>query len=73
MQQGSNLSPDTLVGLSPGEIETSLQVGDAMGQAIYGAAAIVTAALCVVTHNHPASVCDTPGVKAAARKIAASA
>jgi hypothetical protein len=40
-----------------------------VGKDIYGAANMITAAICKLTHSQPRSVCASPGVAAASRSL----
>jgi hypothetical protein len=43
--------------------------GSPVGKDIDGAANMITAAICKLTHGQPRNVCASPGVAAAARSL----
>ncbi|HUY42945.1 MAG TPA: DUF929 family protein [Acidimicrobiales bacterium] len=63
---GATYSPAVLSGLTRSQIASSLATASSpVTQAIVASANLQTAALCTLTKNKPASVCSSPGVKAA--------
>jgi hypothetical protein len=56
--------PSALAGLSWAQVATDMRnPSSPVGQDIDGAANMITAAICKLTHGQPASVCSSPGVK----------
>jgi Domain of unknown function (DUF929) len=67
---GSSFSPSVLGGLSQAEIVTDLAIPSSpVTQAIMASANEITAAICTVTGQRPATVCATRGVTAADAKM----
>ncbi|HEY1829247.1 MAG TPA: DUF929 family protein [Acidimicrobiales bacterium] len=65
LQIGASYNPQILQGLSMQQIAAQLDhPSSAVAQAIDGTANEITAAICTVTGNQPASVCDTPTINA---------
>jgi hypothetical protein len=70
MISGASFDPDVLKGKTHEEIATAM--GDPksdIAKAVDGTANVITAALCTLTKNAPASVCSSTGVKAATTKL----
>jgi hypothetical protein len=68
---GASYSPQVLQGLSRGTIAGSLSIPDAKSaQAVDATANYLTAAVCQITHNRPASVCSTPAITKAGAALA---
>lgn len=66
----SMYSPSVLAGLSWSQIASRLaDPSDPVAQAVGGSANVLTAALCNLTHDQPADVCTSSGVKAAGAKL----
>ena len=64
---GAQYSPAALSGLTWSQVATAIKNPDsAVGKQINGAANMITAELCQLTHGKPASVCASAGVKSAA-------
>jgi hypothetical protein len=62
--------PSTLAGLSWSQVATAMHdPSSAIAKDIDGAANIITAAICSLTHGQPAGVCQSAGVRAAAGSI----
>jgi Domain of unknown function (DUF929) len=62
--------PSALAGLSWTQVATAMHdPSSAVAKDIDGAANIITAAICTLTHGQPANVCHSAGVKAAAGSI----
>jgi hypothetical protein len=69
---GASYSPQVLAGLSRPQIVAELSdPSSAVAQAIDGTANDITAALCAVTGDQPASVCNSAGVVAATKALGA--
>ena len=71
MISGASFDPDVLKGKTHEEIATAM--GDPttdIAKAVDGTANIITAALCTLTKDAPATVCASPGVKAADANLA---
>ena len=67
---GASYNPGLLAGLSWTTIAKDLSNPDSpVTQSIVGTANYITAAICSSTHGVPASVCDSPGVVAAAKAL----
>lgn len=67
LSQGAGYSPGLLGGLDHLQIARAIaDPSTEVSQAVLGSANTITAALCQQTHDQPADVCDTSGVKAAA-------
>lgn len=67
---GASYNPGLLAGLSWTAIGKDLSNPDSpVTQSIVGTANYITAAICSSTHGVPASVCDSPGVVAAATAL----
>jgi thiol-disulfide isomerase/thioredoxin len=63
---GAQYSPATLSGLSWSQVAAAIKnPGSAIGKEVNGAANMMTAELCKLTHGKPANVCSAAGVKAA--------
>jgi hypothetical protein len=70
---GASYSPAVLHGKTQLQIAAALAHPDSpIAQAVDGTANLITAALCHVTSNRPATVCTSAGVRAAAAKMTAS-
>lgn len=70
LRLGSPFSPESLQDLDWKQIAQRLEQGNnAAWQDIMGEADLLTAALCVVTHQKPASVCTASAIKAAAMHL----
>jgi Domain of unknown function (DUF929) len=62
--------PSVLAGMSWAQISAAMRdPSSAAGKAIDGAANVITAAICAVTHGQPGGVCRSAGVRAAAGSI----
>jgi len=62
---GAQFSPTVLAGLTPEEVAADIAKPDSpVGQAIVGAANILTAGICKLTGQLPANVCTSGGVTA---------
>jgi thiol-disulfide isomerase/thioredoxin len=62
--------PSALVGLNWAQVAAAMQnPSSPAAKDIDGAANMITAAICKLTHGQPASVCQSAGVKAASRSI----
>ena len=62
--------PSALAGLSWAQVAAAMRdPSSAVGQDIDGAANVITAAICKLTHGQPAAVCASPGVTAASGSI----
>jgi thiol-disulfide isomerase/thioredoxin len=62
--------PSALAGLSWAQVAAAMRdPGSAVGKDIDGAANMITAAICKLTHGQPRNVCASPGVAAAARSL----
>jgi Domain of unknown function (DUF929) len=62
--------PSALAGLSWAQVAAAMRdPSSAVGQDIDGAANMITAAICKLTHGQPAGVCASPGVTAASGSI----
>jgi hypothetical protein len=73
IQSGASYVPQVLQGLSMTQIGSELHTPvDAPTQAIMSTANVISAGVCRMTGDKPASVCSSAGVKAAAAKIAAA-
>ena len=69
---GATYNPGILAGLSWTEIASGLDdPTNPVTQAIVATANYISAAICASTKNAPASVCTSPGVKAAAKSLQA--
>jgi Domain of unknown function (DUF929) len=67
---GASFDVTVLKGLDWTQISTQMQdPTTAVAKAVDGAANVLTAAICGVTDNAPASVCNTPAVQAGAAKL----
>lgn len=66
-QSGASYSPQDLAGLSQGEIASRLHndPSSTVAKDILGNANLLSAAICGTTGGQPATVCQSPGVKAA--------
>lgn len=72
-QFGVQYSPSLLAGKTHDEIAQALHdPNSAIGKAADGAANVLTAAICTLTNNSPATVCNSAGVTAAASLLATS-
>jgi hypothetical protein len=68
--QGASYSPQVLAGLSRSQIASDLHdPSSPVAQAVIGTANSVSAAVCAMDGGKPASVCQSPGVTAAAKKL----
>jgi thiol-disulfide isomerase/thioredoxin len=62
--------PSALAGLNWAQVAAAMQnTSSPVAKDIDGAANMITAAICKLTHGQPASVCQSAGVKAASRSI----
>ncbi len=62
--------PSDLAGLSWAQVAAAMQnPSSTAGKDIDGAANMITAAICTLTHGQPRNVCTSPGVTAASRSI----
>jgi hypothetical protein len=62
--------PSALAGLSWAQVAAAMRdPSSPVGQDINGAANMITAAICKLTHGQPRNVCTSPGVIAASRSI----
>jgi len=67
---GAMYSNNVLMGLTQQQIADALKdPSSEQAKAILGAANIVSAAICKLTNNQPASVCNSPGVLAGAARL----
>jgi hypothetical protein len=67
---GATYIPDVLNGMSWQAIATSLQQADSLqAKAILGSANLITAAICKVTSDQPASVCSGAAIQAIESKL----
>jgi thiol-disulfide isomerase/thioredoxin len=67
---GAQYDPQTLHGKSWAEVAAALQDrSSAIAQGADGAANMITAAICQITHNQPGNVCTSPAVTAMKGKI----
>jgi len=70
MISGADFDPTVLAGKTQAQIASALaDPTSAIAKAAIGGANVITAAICDVTGNSPASVCNTAGVKAAAKVL----
>jgi hypothetical protein len=68
--KGPIYDPQVLQGLSWAQIAADLHnPSSPVAKGAGGAANVLTAAICKMTNNQPASVCSSPGVKAAAGRL----
>ncbi len=66
----SGFSPGILVGQSQGSIVAALgQAANPIGQAVVASANYLTAGICIATGGHPAAICNSRGVRAAAASL----
>ena len=73
VSSGASYPPDVLKGKSRAQIAAALaDPTNDVSKAVNGSANVITAALCDVTKGQPATVCTSPGVKAAAAALATS-
>lgn len=64
---GAQYSPGALSGLTWSQVATAIRnPSTTIAKDVNGAANVVTAELCKLTHGQPAAVCTSPGVRAAA-------
>ncbi|HEY2308262.1 MAG TPA: hypothetical protein VGI05_20505 [Streptosporangiaceae bacterium] len=62
--------PSALAGLSWAQVAAAMRdPASPVGKDINGAANMITAAICELTHGQPGNVCTSPGVIAASRSI----
>jgi hypothetical protein len=62
--------PSALAGMSWAQVAAAMRdPGSPVGKDIDGAANMITAAICRLTHGQPRNVCASPGVAAAARSL----
>jgi thiol-disulfide isomerase/thioredoxin len=67
---GAQYVPGDLANLSWAQVASAMRdPSSAVGQDIDGAANMITAAICKLTHGQPAGVCTSAGVTAASRSI----
>jgi Domain of unknown function (DUF929) len=72
MISGASYNPGVLAGKSQAQIADDLTKPEtAVGKAIGGAANAITAAVCTLTKNQPAKVCDSAAIKALQGKLGA--
>ena len=70
---GASYNPQVLSGLTESQIAEALSdPTQVQAEAIDGTANIITAALCQLTGDQPATVCATPGVRAGAARLSAA-
>jgi hypothetical protein len=68
---GASFSPQILAGMTQKQVAAALSnPASPVAKAVDGAANALTAAICNVTNGFPGGVCDTPGVRAAAQRLA---
>jgi thiol-disulfide isomerase/thioredoxin len=68
--QGVQYLPSTLAGMTWAQVAAAMRdPSSPVARDIDGAANMITAAICKLTHGQPASVCNSAGVKAAAGSI----
>ena len=68
--QGASYSPQVLAGMSMSQIASALHdPSSPVAQGVIGTANTVSAAVCAMDGGKPASVCQSPGVTAAAKKL----
>ena len=71
VSSGASLDPKLLAGMSHRQIADALSDPTSpVARAVDGSANVLTAALCEVTGQQPATVCTAPGVVAAAKTLA---
>ncbi|HVX45520.1 MAG TPA: DUF929 family protein [Mycobacteriales bacterium] len=71
---GASLDQGSMDGKDIGDVTKALKdPNDDISQAIDGTANVMTAGICQATGGKPGSVCNAPGVKAAAKKLPGSA
>ncbi len=74
IQSGAEFVPQVLQGMSFQNIAAAAQLpGTPAGQAIDSAANYLTAAICTITQNKPASVCNQPYIPEAIAKMSSAA
>jgi hypothetical protein len=62
--------PSALAGLSWAQVAAAMRnPSSPVGKDIDGAANMITAAICNLTHDQPLNVCTSPGVTAASKSI----
>ncbi len=67
---GAMFSPGVLGGLSAEQIATALaNPASPVARSVDAAANVLTAAICELTHDRPAAVCTSPGVRAGAAHL----
>jgi hypothetical protein len=72
MITGASYSPQVLQGLTQTQIAAQLNdASSPVAQAIDGTANNITAAICKITGNQPASVCNSPAIAAIAKNLGA--
>jgi thiol-disulfide isomerase/thioredoxin len=74
IQSGANFNPGILAGMTYAEIASAMQTpGTTVGSAIDGAANYLTAAICQITNDKPASVCNQPYIPKALAQMQTAA
>ena len=67
---GAQYLPSTLANMTWAQVAAAMRdPSSAVARDIDGAANMITAAICKLTHGQPAGVCNSPGVKAAGASI----
>lgn len=70
---GATYDPDVLAGKTPAQVADAMKdPSSAISKAVIGSANVYTAAICKLTNNQPANVCNTEPVTAAAGKLGAA-
>lgn len=70
VSSGATYDPGVLKGKSPSQIAAALQKpSGAVSEGVNSTANVMTAAICAMTKNQPAAVCNAAGVKAGAGKL----
>ncbi|MFZ2013322.1 MAG: DUF929 family protein [Nocardioides sp.] len=70
LSQGASYSPQLLHGLTHQQVANQIrQPTTALSKSVLGTANTFTAAMCRLTHGQPSSVCQSPGVTAAAARL----
>jgi thiol-disulfide isomerase/thioredoxin len=73
VSSGAFYDPGALSGKSHAEIAKDVHSGSGdIGKDINGSANVITAAICQMTHNQPANVCNSSAIKSIAGKLGAS-
>jgi hypothetical protein len=67
---GASYNPSTLKGMTQQQIADALKDPSSdQAKGILGSANVITAGICQLTNNQPATVCSSPGVQAGAAKL----